>query len=175
MAINFQKPVKFNADEALAQITRDDFANFEEVFAPLEKQVLDIAINRDFSKEGDEAGVRAKEGLAASSRAFERTLSRQNVGLTAEQRKGLARRTDLAKARSSAGAENVTRRGLEKRNINLLANLINIGRGIATSATSGLNTAAGLAQSRKLANDAASTAATNQIIGGIGTIAAFLI
>lgn len=158
-----------------AEVTRAQWQHFLDVYRPLETEVLQRAMQTDFTAEGDRAGVQAAAGLASSAGSYERNLRRAGVALSAEERNALARRRSTSRTRAVAGAENLARRGLKEQRTNLLADMVGIGRGVAQTATSGLNTIADLEAQRAVFNEQGRTAAHNQNVGMAASAAAFAI
>lgn len=136
-------------DAQNAAITRDQWAHFKEFYRPIEQEALRKAQQTDFTKEGDEAGATARAGATASKGSLARSLSRSGATLTAEEKSAVDRRHSSSLTKSVARAENTTRRGLSDSRTNLLASLVGIGRGVANTATRGLNTANDLAAARE--------------------------
>lgn len=136
-----------------AGVTRAQWQHFLNVYRPLEDQVLQRAMQTDFTAEGDRAGTMAAAGLASSAGTYERNLRRAGVALSAEERNAVARRRSTSQTRAVAGAENVTRRGMKEQRTNLLAQMVGIGRGVSSTAMGGLNAVADLEAQRAVARE----------------------
>ena len=162
-------------DSRLAAITRDKWQHFLDFYRPIEDQVLEAAMQTDFTAEGDTAGKTAAAGVQSSRGSLARTLSRSGTSLSAEERTAVNRRHNTSLTRATARAENVTRRSLKETRTNLLAGMVGIGRGVSSTATGGLNTVADLGTARALQGRATSaqTNATNTQAGA--TLAAAII
>jgi hypothetical protein len=161
-------------DQQHAAITRDQWEHFKEFYRPIEQAALEKAQQTDFTTEGDEAGATARAGVTSSRGTLARSLSRVGATLTAEEKSAVERRHRSSLTKSVARAENTTRRGLSDSRTNLLASLVGIGRGVANTATRGLNTANDLAAAREMeinrqeaANQASRTQTGATILGGI--------
>ena len=153
-----------------ADVTRDQWQNFLEFYRPIEEEVLKSAMQTDFTTEGDEAGQTAAAGVRTSRGSLARSLSRSGVALSAEERSAVNRRTESTLARSVGRAENTTRRGLSDSRTNLLGAIVGIGRGVAQTASSGLQSVADQAAQRQAQHDA-NRAATQQTNIGMGSTA----
>ena len=136
-----------------AGVTRAQWQHFLDVYRPLEDQVLQRAMQTDFTAEGDRSGQMAAAGLASSAGTYERNLRRAGVALSAEERNAVARRRSTSQTRAVAGAENVTRRGMKEQRTNLLAQMVGIGRGVASTAMGGMNAVADLEAQRAVARE----------------------
>lgn len=158
-----------------AGVTRAQWQHFLNVYKPLEDQVLQRAMQTDFTAEGDQAGTTAVAGLASAAGTYERNLRRSGARLTSEERAALDRRQSLSRTRGVAGAENLTRRTLSTQRTDLLADMVGIGRGVARSASGGLNAVADLEAQRAVAREQAKTAGTQQLLSSAAMAAAFFI
>lgn len=143
-----------NPDKAQADITRAQWEYAKEFFQPLEDDIIN-KITADVEPEADRAGANARRGFNATLSSAKRDIGRSTAGMTARQREAMKRQINLGRATTTASAENLTRRGLQERNINLLAQMAGIGRGISQNATSGLSTAADAKSARDNAHAAA--------------------
>jgi len=162
-------------EDKLAIITRDQWQNFLDFYRPIEDEVLKSAMQTDFTSEGDKAGATAASGVNASRGSLARTLSRAGTSLNAEEKSAVNRRHSVALTRSVAQAENTTRRGMSDSRTNLLAGMVGVGRGVSASATSGLNTAAGLETARNMSLTNKRNAAKSTNAQGAATLAAAII
>ena len=158
-----------------AGITRDQWENFLEFYKPIEDEVLKLAQQTDFTAEGDAAGRTAAAGVNASRGTLSRNLRRSGVSLSAEQRTGVNRRQDLSLARSVGRAENTTRRGLSDSRTNLLAQIVGIGRGVAQTASGGLQSVADMAAQRQVQFDQQKSAQRSTNTNALATAASLAI
>ncbi len=53
-------------DAVAARVTRDQWQHFLDVYRPVETDILNTAMNKDFSKQGDDAGNLATAAANAS-------------------------------------------------------------------------------------------------------------
>jgi len=143
-----------DVDSKAAAVTRDQWQHFLDFYRPMEEKVLESAMQTDFTTEGDEAGRTAASSVNASKGSLARSLSRSGVSLTAEERTAVQRRQQNTLTRSVARAENTTRRGLKDSRANLLAGIVGVGRGVSTTAMSGMQSVADMAAQRQASNDA---------------------
>ena len=157
-----------------AGVTRAQWAHFLNTYRPLEREMLDRAMQTDFTAEGNQAGQQAVSGLASAAGTYERNLRRSGAQLTTEERAALNRRRNLSKARGQAGAENLTRRTMSEDRTNLLAQMVGIGRGVSTSARSGLNTVADIESQRAIFNEQGKTSAQNQNLATAASLFAIM-
>ena len=158
-----------------ADLTRAQWQYFLDFYRPLEEATLAEALRTDFSAEGDEAGLTAAAGVRSGRGLLERNLSRQGVALTSEERAALNRRTGSTLTKSVARAENTTRRQLSDSRTNLLRGAVEIGRGVATTASQGLNSVADMAAQREALYQQQKAAATSTNISTISSLAALAI
>jgi len=157
----------------IAQVTRDQWQHFLNFYRPIEDEVLKRAMQTDFTAEGDRAGQTARAGLASSAGTLERNLRRSGVALSAEERSALERRRGTSVSRGAAAAENTTRRSLAQNSQNLLADVVGIGRGVARTATAGLNSVADLEAQRAVFNERSKTGARNSNLATAASLAAY--
>lgn len=162
-------------DAAAAAMTRSQWARFQEFYAPIESEVLERAMQTDFTKEGDEAGQTARQASQASRGSLARSLSRSGASLSAEEQKAISRRQGSSLVKSVARAENTTRRGLKESRAGLLAGIVNIGRGVANTAQAGMSSVADMAAQRELNYQQGKTAASNANMAMAATAASLVI
>lgn len=162
-------------DQIAANITRDQWQHFLTTYKPIEDQVLQRAMQTDFSSEGDEAGATARAGIQASKGTLARNMSRLGSNLTGEERSAIGRRTDLSLTKAVGQAENTTRRGLSDTRTNLLAGLVGIGRGVAQTASGAAQSVADMAAQREMQYKQQKAAATSSTISAAASAAALII
>lgn len=146
-----------------AEITRSQWQNFLDTYRPTEQAFLEQAMQTDFQKEGDEAGLDAARGVRASRGMLARQMSRLGTRMTAEEAAAVRRRASLAETRAVGRAENTTRRTLSDTRTNMLAAAVGLGRQVATGAAGGISSAANNAAATEsmLRQGAAQASATN--------------
>lgn len=162
-------------DQIAANITRSQWQHFLDTYRPVENEVLQSAMQTDFSKEGDEAGATAAAGVNAASGTLQRNLSRSGASLTGEERTAIGRRTNLSLAKAAGRAENTTRRGLSESRTDLLKGITSIGRGVATTAMQGTQSVADLAAQREANYQQQRSAASSSNLSMAASAAALLI
>jgi hypothetical protein len=167
-------PVPAGNVSTAAGITRSEWQHFLDFYRPLEDQVLDRAMQTDFTKEGNVAGQTARAGVQASSGILERNVSRSGATLTAEERSAIGRRKNISLATSAARAENTTRRGLSDSRTDLLQKVVGIGRGVANTASAGLNSVADMAAQREAEYQQGKANATSTNMSAAATAAGLL-
>ena len=91
------------------------------------------------------------------------------------QRSALGRRQSLSRTRGQAGAENLTRRTLSTQRTDMLADIVGIGRGVARTASGGMNTVADLEAQRAVYNEQAKAARHSQNLSMAASAAALAI
>src|SRR5210317_816541 len=133
-------------------ITRANWNHFLNLYAPLEKEMLQKAMQTDFTTEGNVAGQQARTQLSSAAGSYERNLSRSGLKLSPEERVALNRRRELSGSRAQAGAENTVRRTLSDQRQNMLTQLTGIGRGVANATDSSMQSLANTAANREMAN-----------------------
>jgi hypothetical protein len=133
----------------LASISRAQWHNFVTLYDPVEQQALRESSNERLKPEGDFASQVAGTMFSRGQDQGQRNLQRVGVSLNMAERKSTNRRNNLAKATTVAGTENTFRREGRNRNTNARADLIGIGRGVARSATDGLDAAASASAARE--------------------------
>lgn len=141
-----------NPREAEAELLRIQQEYAKQAFLPIEERLIG-EVTRDIEPEADRAGDITRAQFAQSRESSRRGLASRGISLSEPQRAGIERRRAITESKGIATAENLTRRGLEDRNRNLLGNLAGLGKGIATSSLSALGTASG-AQSQREATGA---------------------
>ena len=158
-----------------AAMTRDQWQNFLEVYRPVEQELMDSAMQTDFSAEGDAAGRDAQVSATASKGMLARNLSRLGTSMTAEQAAAVRRRQQQTGSKSIAQAENVTRKTMSDSRSQLLQGLVGIGRGVATGSMGGINAAANNAANQEMAINQGRAAAQNSNMATAASLAAMLI
>lgn len=154
------------ADQIQADITRAQWEDFQERYIPVENDLLALASTSSANAAADDSGNYMERAFANTTGQ----LGRQNQGLgapvSARTQAAMDRQTDVAKASGIATAENLTRRAVDERNLNLMGDIIGIGKGINSSASNMANQAGGLATQRKLANDQISSQNQQSALSG---------
>lgn len=168
-----EKRAQSSGVKTAAGVTRAQWQHFLSVYKPLEDQVLQRAMQTDFTAEGNQAGTTAVAGLASAAGTYERNLRRSGARLTSEERAALDRRQSLSRTRGQAGAENLTRRTLSTQRTDMLADIVGIGRGVARTAAGGMNTVADLEAQRAIYNEQAKAAQHSQNLSMFATAAAY--
>jgi hypothetical protein len=112
---------KHSASKNAARLTRAQFQDYMKRFAPTEDELIGEIGNPAYYGEQVRnalAGVRA--GFAGQAGQTGRELSRYGVSASPEQQQTLARQRSRAQAASEAGAANRTRRGLKRRDLDIM-------------------------------------------------------
>jgi len=117
-----------------------------------------------------------QNGVAAAS--LDRTIDRYGMNVNGAQRAQLDRQQSLGQAAGTAQAVNTARIDQRERNLGLASSLMQVGRGVNSSALDGMGTAASLEANRNATNaqnKAQAKANQWQTIGTLGSIAAFFL
>ena len=164
-----------NPDAVAAQVTRSQWDYFKDFYRPIEDEVLKKAMQTDFTAEGDTAGRTAAAGINASKGSLARSLSRAGTSLSAEEQAAVSRRQSSSLTKAVGQAENTTRRGLQESRGSLLAGIVGIGRGVANTATAGLQSVADMAAQREAQHQRDKAAATASNMATAATAASLII
>lgn len=162
-----------NPDKATASITRAEWDQYVKDFVPAENQLLAKANDAGWVQTAaNDAGNAVTDASARGAASLADTFMRRGVTPTDAQRKSITRRNDTATSIGVADAENTTRRSLSDVRTNLIADTLSIGRGIATSASGSLDSAANLAAARDAAGRTNSSATKANLSSGLVTAGA---
>ena len=158
-----------SADATLAAITRDQWNHYLQQFAPLENELVGDVNSRDLvTKAAKTAATQTRVGDAS----LDRSISRYGLNMTGVQRAQLERQQAIGNATNTAQAVNTARVDQRDRNLSLAANLMQQGRGVSSSAISGLGDAANSEAQRNAHNAQAKAQAkaqqTSTAIGIVG-------
>jgi hypothetical protein len=157
-----------NPDDASAAITRAEWDQYQKDFVPVENELLAKANDSAWVESAaDNAGDAVREASAREATSMADAFARRGITPTAAQGKSIARRRDVQTSLAGATAENTTRRSLRDRRTNLIADTLAVGRGIATSATGAMDSAAGMASAREAQGRAASASRSSAIASGM--------
>jgi len=162
-------------DQIAANMTRDQWQHFLDTYKPVEDEVLRKAMQTDFTAEGDQAGATAAAGVNASRGSLARSLSRSGATLTTEESNAIRRRQQNSLTKAVSRAENTTRRGLKESRSQLLAGVVNIGRGVANTAQAGAQNVAGLAAQREAQHQQGKAATSAANMSAAASVAALAI
>ena len=162
-------------DGQAARITRDQWQHFLDTYRDVENDVIQSAMNTDFTAQGNEASATARSAVNASAGTAARNISRAGGSLSTEEQGALNRRKDLTLAKAAGRAENTTRRTLSDTRTNLLAGIVGIGNGVSNTAMSGLSSAADAAAQREMAYKQGKSATSSANMSMAASAAALLI
>jgi hypothetical protein len=165
-----------------ASISRAEWADFMNRFAPLEKQALDEVTNIDYTAVGNDAGQTAFDSMNRAQGTENRTLRSLGTKYTPEEQAALGRRRQLGMSQITAGTETAARAGTKESANDLLQGMLSIGRQSALQASEALGAAGSLSTAREGAYtsalsqyNAAKTANKQAIIGtGLMLAATFI-
>lgn len=155
-------PVNYNSsdpDAILAQVIKRDQAIYNHFYRPVQQDVIASLNDTSIVDDTREAIL---SGQADQPARAQRTLRRYGQQMTPIQAAQAERRAAFDQALEFDSGVNEARIDLKERNDSLRRELINIGRGVAGDATSGLGEAAGLQAQREANNRNARAAARAQ-------------
>lgn len=173
-----------NPDKAQARLTRAQWDYAKKVYQPAEDAAI-AEVTDSVDDNANRAGGMVASAFERGRGTAERNRSRYGVSTSARNQNVLDRRSKFTESKSTAGAENRTRRGLTDRNTNAMGVLAGHSQGIASGATDALDSAAGMKaqrdaagkqmdaqqKSNQLGGAAAGAAIGTQILPGLGTAA----
>lgn len=141
---------------AQGALTRAQWRMFEDVGRPLELEALTRLTDPQMGqRNAEEAGALVSQAFDRHEGMAARRASRFGLQPTAEEQAVLSRRQGLSRALGIAGAENDARSSAADARLEMLASMMQIGRGISGQASEGLNSAAQMAFARDQAHDQA--------------------
>ena len=142
-----------SADRTNAAITRAQYDYYAKNFEGRERAFIDSILDGSYYEgvvEG--SGADAVSAYSRGAGAADRSLSRYGTSVTSQQRRLLERLRAQGSALASVGAQNDARDVIHDTRLDVLSNLANVGRGVRTSASSGISQAAGLEANREAVN-----------------------
>jgi hypothetical protein len=135
----------------LADITNEDFKNFEEDFVPVMESVIgEITDPQGPNKAAVEAADQAGLRFERQKEMFERQMARTGTKINQQQRSKLDQQFGLARGRSLTNAANLARRDKDDENTMALQGQIEAGQSLRGNALQGLGAAAGLESRRQM-------------------------
>lgn len=137
--------------QILADITNEDFQNFEEDFVPVMESVIgEITDPQGPNKAAVEAADQAGLRFERQREMFERQMARTGTKINQQQRSKLDQQFGLARGRSLTNAANLARRDKDDENTMALQGQIEAGQSLRGNALQGLGAAAGLESRRQM-------------------------
>lgn len=113
------------------------WAQYRDVFMPMERELAATAANYDTAgrraSAAAEASADVSRNFQASREAQQRNLGRAGVSMSSGRALTLDRASRFAEAKAAAGAEGNARRAVETTGLQLKQNVVNTGRGIAST------------------------------------------
>lgn len=157
-------------------IARADRQRYEEKFRPIEDQFVEEASNYGSAERQAAAAAEAKADVQTATEqaraAAERRASSMGINPASGRFAGMDRAAEMTTALASAGAQNTARQTVRDKGLALKADVVNMGRGLPTSAAAatqlGLGAGAGAIGAHQGANAQyiASTGIMGQGFGG---------
>ncbi|MGB0969422.1 MAG: hypothetical protein ACPGVG_00465 [Mycobacterium sp.] len=162
-----------NPSEASAEITRQQWQQFQERFRPMEDELIaDISDMSSIGRDADRASTQVRDQFARARGTQQRNMRRAGISQDARQAGMSNRRSALAEALGRTNAENQTRRTSFDDKVNRLGDMIGTGRGLRTNAAGSLSQAAGMQTGRDAHNSAVSQQNRQQAMATMVSIAA---
>ena len=142
-----------SADQMMANITREQWADFQTTFVPIENELIaEVQSNDAINTDAGEAVRLTGAAFDSASQVQSRALERSRRSLDPDQKRAMERRMSLRRAAAMAGAANATRRSGRDRRLGQLADLVGMGRGISSNAMQGISDVATMENNRNQAN-----------------------
>lgn len=135
-----------------AEITRDQWDDYQTRFVPRENALIDAIGNKEMQ------GLEMARAGDAVDQAYDTTEKNNTMraartgGMSDEQRKAASRRMELGKAKTGSKTTNNVRQNIKDRDLNLLSGMVNTGRGVRGQALGGLASSAQAEASRNNTN-----------------------
>ncbi|MCW7551073.1 hypothetical protein NX722_28335 [Endozoicomonas gorgoniicola] len=146
--------------------------NYREVFQPLERELVGLAMDDKFvGKSASDAYQAAGKAFDAGEGSTARGLAGFGMNLTPDQQKALDFKRAMGRNTATMGAASTARQNAETLQGNIKSNMLSIGRGVQAQGLSGLNQAAGMESGRNQASHNAAGQKTSQNYQTAGTIA----
>jgi hypothetical protein len=159
--------------DILADITNDQFQQYEEDFKPVEEALIEEV--EDNTAELAASEQAKKDSRAAFDRGMkrnERRIKRTGITMSAGQAANLDKQMGLAGGRTVTGAANLAYRGQEQEDAATTTDLVLAGQGLRGTALSALGNAATMESQREQAGLALQAQHTQNTLGSIGSGAA---
>jgi hypothetical protein len=159
-------------DKELAQITQEQWDDYQTNFLPEEKRLMGDITN---PKAGLDAGLRAQQTAGDAYRGSVddtyRGFSRSGTTMSGDAYAKMNSNMQRGLSTAMVDANNRTRRHTESRNLDATQNMLEAGHSLKGNAIDGLTTAAGLQSQRESANAAISASNKSRTLGSIGSLA----
>lgn len=165
-------PAVSDPEQAYAQITRNEYLDYQRNYGSFEDQLIAQAQNDTSLIDQAREDVEVAQGLASGISA--RNASRYGASLTPAQRQQQGLRLQRANTLGGIQSVNDARIAQREANTRLLGDLINIGQGVNRSSQNQLGSAAADQTQRENAYSAAraqSRANTYSTVGSLGAMA----
>jgi len=167
-----ENPDTLNASTIQQELAKNQRTLFNREFAPDEAQLLASLNNpSDVRNAGFAAADSASQGLDSASRFMGSRLASTGQRITPGQQAVIERRVGLARALTRSRAFSSAADTRANNNVGNLKNILDIARGINTSATQNASTAAGLQSAREQAYANAKAQQSQDLLGIFSTVA----
>jgi hypothetical protein len=130
-------------DRAAAEVTREKYDYYRDMISPVEDQVLgNLFSPEEMTRQVMQSRGYVASGFEAGRNATTDMRERYGDGRTAEETAFEKRRSELRQALAETGTADQVRGMAFERDINTATGLTRLGRGMSSSATAGLTSAA---------------------------------
>lgn len=155
----------------LAAVSREQYADYVARYQPLEEELIEELLDPQAIRGGVRAaGKEAKQAFTNSRGIYFREAERSGLPLSHDQKQDFRHRFRLAKTAGVVDAKNRARGGYDDLRTATMQGLTQTGRGLASTATSNLRSAAGLATQRENINRQLEAQSDANFWSGVGTI-----
>lgn len=156
--------------DILANITNEDYQNFEKDFVPVMESVIgEITDPQGPNKAAVEAADQASLRFDRQRAMFERQMARTGTKINQKQRSKLDQQFGLARGRSLTNAANLARRDKDDENTMALQGQIEAGQSLRGNALQGLGAAAGLESRRQMLGQQLARQQEGSFFSNVGT------
>jgi len=159
-----------NPEAALGAMTKAQWDDFVTRYKPLEIQLAQ-SVYADPTSEINKIASYADMQSASAQGALGRDIERRGLNVTADQAEVMARVSKNQAMLNNIGATETARRAINDRGLQTMADMISVGKGIAGSANTSLQTASQQQAARTAADKAAEAQSDQALYGTIGKIA----
>jgi hypothetical protein len=157
--------------DLLAGVSREQYADYVARYQPMEEELIGELLDPTAIRHGVRAaGREAKQAFARSRGSFLRDAERAGIPLKGARKKDFTSRFRLAKTAGIVDAKNRAREGYDDLRTSVMQGLTQTGRGLAQTATSNLQSAAGLQTQREGVNRQLEAQSDASFWSGLGTL-----
>jgi hypothetical protein len=159
------------ANQMQAQMTREQFADFENRLAPmLDNLYRETNDPRSYSEAARKAMGEAGQANRAATGVLNRQLQQFGRGMTADQRQAMATQMQVSGAANQAAAATSARTRMKDQNLSTQMDLLGIEQGLADNASTAAGQAAQMETNRNQQNDQLAAQRKQNKASTIGTV-----